>query len=229
MRPLLLLGAGGLAREVLAAVRAAGDQWKVLGALDDNPARHGADLDGVPVLGGMELVYEHEEAAALACVASPRDPAARVRLVHRLALPAERWATVVHPAASVAAGASLGEGTVLLAGVVITAPQRVGRHVLAMPHVLITHDDQVGDFVTLAGRVALAGGVVVGSGAYLGAGALVREGVRIGEGALVGMGSVVLADVPAGQTWAGVPARRLSSPDLPGDRVARAPEPSEGK
>lgn len=212
MRPLLLLGAGGLAREVLAAVRAGDNGWKVLGALDDDPARHGADLDGVPVLGGTELAHEHAEAAVVACVASALDPAGRGRLVYRLDLPAQRWATVVHPAASVAAGTSLGEGTVLLAGAVVTAPQRVGRHVLAMPHVLITHDDEVGDFVTLAGRAALAGGVVVERGAYLGAGALVREGVRIGEGALVGMGAVVLTDVPPGQTWAGVPARPLPEP-----------------
>jgi acyl-[acyl carrier protein]--UDP-N-acetylglucosamine O-acyltransferase len=92
---------------------------------------------------------------------------------------------------------------------VITAPQRVGRFVLAMPHVLLTHDDSVADGVTLAGRAALAGGVRVGECAYIGSGALVREGLRIGAKALVGMGSVVLRDVPAGETWAGTPARRL--------------------
>ena len=36
-----------------------------------------------------------------------------------------------------------------------------------------------------------------------------REGVRIGADATVGMGSVVLDDVPAGQTWVGVPARPI--------------------
>lgn len=210
-RPLLLLGAGGLAREVLAAVRALpGQPWRVLGALDDNPATHGATLDGVPVLGGTELVHHHDDAAVLACVASPRRRELRAALVRRLALPPQRWATLVHPAASVPAGVLLGEGCVLLAHTVVTAPQRIGAHVLAMPQVLLTHDDAVGDFVTLAGRVALAGGVTVHEGAYLGAGVLVREGLTVGAGALVGMGSVVLRDIPAGQTWAGSPARPLS-------------------
>jgi acetyltransferase-like isoleucine patch superfamily enzyme len=31
----------------------------------------------------------------------------------------------------------------------------------------------------------------------------------IGAGAVIGMGSVVLHDVPAGEVWAGVPARRI--------------------
>ncbi|NUS66695.1 MAG: acetyltransferase, partial [Saccharothrix sp.] len=136
-------------------------------------------------------------------------PLGRLGVVARLGLPADRWASVVHPAASVAAGAEVGPGTVLLAGVVVTTPLRLGAHVVAMPHVLITHDDEVGDGVTFAGRASLGGSVRVGQGAYLGQGSAVREGVSIGAGAVVGMGSVVLADVPAGEVWAGNPARRL--------------------
>ena len=133
------------------------------------------------------------------------------RLAAALGLPDERYATVVHPAASVAGGTRVGAGTVLLAGCVVTAPQRVGRHVVVMPHVLLTHDDEVGDFVTLAGGSpwpAACGrdGRVPRRG---GAG---PRGMTVGAGALVGMGAVVLADVPAGETWAGNPARPLPAP-----------------
>ncbi|RKT53959.1 NeuD/PglB/VioB family sugar acetyltransferase [Saccharothrix australiensis] len=208
-RPLLLVGGGGLAREVLAAVRLRPEEWAPVGALDDDPARHGADLDGLPVLGGSELVHGMPDAAVLVCVASARRPAGRMAVVRRLDLPEDRWARVVHPAASVPPGAVVGPGTVLLAGVVVTTPLRLGAHVVAMPHVLVTHDDEVGDGVTFAGRASLGGAVRVGECAYLGQGASVREGVSIGAGAVVGMGSVVLTDVPAGEVWAGVPARRL--------------------
>ncbi|MFD9700622.1 acetyltransferase [Lentzea sp. NPDC059081] len=206
--PLLLIGAGGLAREVLAAVRLLPEVWNPVGALDDSAALHGTLLDGVPVLGGLDSLGDHQDAAVVACIANARRPLSRSGLVSRLGLPDERWATIVHPAA-VTSGASLGAGTVLLAGVVITTPLSVGRHVVAMPHVLITHDDEVSDGVTFAGRASLGGGVFVGESAYLGQGAMVREGVKIGAGAVVGMGAVVLQDVPAGETWAGVPARPL--------------------
>ena len=41
----------------------------------------------------------------------------------------------------------------------------------------------------------------------VGAGAIVLGKIEIGDGAMIGAGSVVLADVPAGTTVAGVPAR----------------------
>jgi sugar O-acyltransferase (sialic acid O-acetyltransferase NeuD family) len=209
---LLLVGAGGLARETLAAVRSlagTGPDWDVLGVLDDDPAREGTQVDGVPVIGPVAAAHDHPDARLVVCIGSARRRAGRRELVARLGLPDERYATVVHPAASLAPGTEVGAGTVLLAGCVVTAPQRIGRHVVAMPQVLLTHDDEVADFVTMAGRVALAGGVRVGEAAYLGAGALVREWLTIGAEAVVGMGSVVLGDVPAGETWAGVPARPL--------------------
>ena len=49
----------------------------------------------------------------------------------------------------------------------------------------------------------------VKEGARLGAGVTIICGVVIGQGALIGAGSVVTGDVPAFQTWAGVPAKRL--------------------
>ena len=47
-------------------------------------------------------------------------------------------------------------------------------------------------------------------GARIGAGVTIVCGVTIGEGALIGAGSVVTKDVPPGETWAGVPARRIN-------------------
>jgi sugar O-acyltransferase (sialic acid O-acetyltransferase NeuD family) len=207
---LINVGAGGFARETAQAVRAAGVHT-LLGFLDDDPAKHGTKVDGVPVLGGSALLADHPSARVLVCVGSARDYAARARVVERLGLPDERYATVVHPSASVPDDCELGAGTVLLAQVVLTAAVRVGRHVSVMPQTVLTHDDVVEDFATLASGVRLSGGVRVGRGAYLGAGVLVREQLSIGAWSLVGIGGVVLSDVPAGQVWVGSPARRLRS------------------
>lgn len=209
-QPLLLLGAGGLAREILATVRLLSAVWKPIGALDDDPTKHGHNLEGVPVLGGFELANKlPDNVAILACIANARRPAGRLAVVRRLNLPNDRWATIIHPSACVPEGSDLGPGTVLLAGTVLTTPLRIGAHVISMPHVLITHDDMIAEGVTIAGAVSLAGGVQVGESAYLGQGSSVREKLSIGASAVIGMGSVVLQNVPAGEVWAGVPAKRI--------------------
>ena len=59
---LLLVGASGLAREVLAA-----GITGVVGVLDDNVELHGSDLAGVPVLGPPALAAERAE-QLLVCV-----------------------------------------------------------------------------------------------------------------------------------------------------------------
>ncbi|MER6735082.1 acetyltransferase [Streptomyces puniciscabiei] len=228
MNGLLIVGAGGFARETAAAV-AAGGEYRLLGHLDDNPALHGTEVDGVPVLGGSELVHELSDAQVVVCVGNPRDYAARARLVRRLGLPEGRYATVIHPTAAVPeATCDIGPGSVLLAHCALTTAVVVGTHVAVMPHVVLTHDDVVEDFATLASGVRLGGGARLQRGAYVGSGALVREGATVGAWSLIGMGSAVLGDVPPGEVWVGSPARRLRAADAPAldelaTRTERAP------
>jgi sugar O-acyltransferase (sialic acid O-acetyltransferase NeuD family) len=214
MTGLLIIGAGGFARETAQAVRDAGD-IELLGHLDDNAALHGTEVDGVPVLGGRDLVHDLPQTRVVICVGNPRDYASRARLVRRLGLPTHRYATVVHPTASVSATSRVGPGSVLLAHCVLTAAVEVGAHVAVMPHAVLTHDDVVEDFATIASGVRLGGGARLERGAYVGSGALVREGTVVGAWSLIGMGSAVLGDVPPGEVWVGSPARRLREAAAP--------------
>jgi sugar O-acyltransferase (sialic acid O-acetyltransferase NeuD family) len=219
-RRLVLVGAGGFARETAEAVRAVNHRlptWDLLGFVDDDPALTGAVFEGTPVLGTIAELADLSDAEVVVCTGSPGNYLSRRRLVVRLGLEPARYATVVHPAAVLPASASVGRGSVLLAGTVVTAGAMIGDHVAVMPGTVLTHDDVVEDFATIAAGVRLAGGVRVGEGAYVGAGAMVREGCTIGACALIGMGAVVLGDVPPSQVWAGVPARRLRQADTPAE------------
>lgn len=217
MRPLLIVGAGGLGRETLAAARATNEvapTWEVVGFLDDDPTLQGTLIDGAPVVGPTSHVADRLDTAAVVTIGNPGDFTGRRRIVAELDLRPHRWATVIHPAAVVARGTRVGHGTIILAGAVTTSPIHIGAHVVVMPTVVLTHDDTVADYATLASGARLAGGVAVGEGAYVGAGALVRERRTIGAWSLVGMGAAVTTDVPPGEVWAGVPARRLRRVDV---------------
>jgi sugar O-acyltransferase (sialic acid O-acetyltransferase NeuD family) len=217
VRDLVIVGAGGFARETAAAAAAVNrvrPTWRVLGFVDDDPALHGTSRSGLPILGSVDSVTGMPHAGVVVCVGNPRNYVARRHIVRRLGLPDDRYATVVHPAAEIGAGSVVGPGSVLLAGTVLTADVAVGSHVAVMPQAVLTHDDRVSDYTTVAAGVRVGGGAVLEQGAYVGSGALIREGVTVGAWSLIGMGSVVLRDVPPGQIWAGNPARLLRNADL---------------
>lgn len=200
---LLLVGASGLAREVLAA-----GITGVTGILDDDASLHGTLIAGVPVVGAVDDAADRDE-QLLVCIGPSSARGQVVRRLTESGVGDDRFAVFVARSARIGATSTIGTGSIILDGVVVTADVVVGRHVVIMPNVVATHDDQLADCATLAAGVSLGGSVRVGTGAYLGMNACVRQGVTVGDEATVGMGAVVLRDVPSGETWAGVPARAL--------------------
>ncbi|TFD66800.1 NeuD/PglB/VioB family sugar acetyltransferase [Cryobacterium ruanii] len=217
MPELLLIGASGLAHEVLSVLHENGDPRSVF-VVDDQAALTGTSLAGALVVGGLAQVAHHPTAQLLVCVGNG---AARSDLVERLTglgITPDRYTTVIHPRATVPASCRVGVGSILLAGVALTADVLVGDHVVVMPNVTLTHGNRVESFATLCAGVAVGGDVHIGVGAYIGMNASIRERIRIGAAAVIGMGAAVLADVPFQETWIGVPAQ----PMLATARLARS-------
>lgn len=207
MTTLVLVAASGLAGEVAAAVSG----YDQIVAVDDDRERWGTVVGGAKVIGPIELVSDCGDELVV-CAGSGR---VRRRLLGRLldyGVTPGRFATVVHPHASVADGCEVGAGSILLAGARLTSQVSVGQHVVVMPNAVLTHDDIVGDFATLCAGVALGGEVVVAEAAYLGMNSSVRQRLVVGADSVLGMGAVLLEDLPAGETWAGVPARPVRVP-----------------
>jgi len=75
--------------------------------------------------------------------------------------------------------------------------------------VQIAHNVRIGRNCVLAAQTGLSGSVVVGDGVRFGGRAGVGDHTTIGAGASIAAGGGVLRDVPAGETWAGQPARPL--------------------
>lgn len=203
---LVLFGAGGHAREVLALVRELGG-WRVAGVLSDRPEWVPAAEAGVARLGGVEWLAAHPACHVVVAIGDSRvraDVVARIR-----AAAANPFATLVHPSAWRAERGDLGEGTQVEAGALLNVDVAVGAHVIVNQGARLSHDVRVGDFATLAPGVTLCGGVVVEEGADLGANATVLPGLRIGAHARVGAGAVVVRDVAPGATVVGNPAKPL--------------------
>ena len=120
-----------------------------------------------------------------------------------------KLATIVAKTADVSESATIGEGTVIAEHTVVTAKTKIGRFVKINTAATVTHECVIRDCATIAPRAVLLGRVKIGEDAYIGANATVLPGLTIGKGAVVGAGAVVTKNVPDGEIWAGVPARRI--------------------
>lgn len=208
---LLLVAASGLAREALAIARAYG-AYNVVGFLDDSSALVGATVDGLPVLGTVEAVTDYPDTKLLVCAGRGVVRRRILERLDKLGVSRTRYATMIHPAVEIPDGCSVGAGSIVLAGVVATTAVTLGEHVVIMPNAVLTHDCMLEDYVTVCAGAVLGGNVQVQQGAYLGMNSAVREGVKVGANSILGMGAALLADLPAGETWVGVPARPLAPP-----------------
>jgi sugar O-acyltransferase (sialic acid O-acetyltransferase NeuD family) len=206
---LAIIGAGGLAREVLDIVdaqNAVAPRYELIGWLVEPPyGAPGTVVCGRPILGDVDWLAGRAAGQAVICAVG--DPALRRRLVDRASGLGARFVNAVHPRALCGSRVTTGAGVMIGAGAVLTCDIRLGNHVLINPGCTVSHDAVLGDFASLAVGVHVAGGVTVGAGALLGAGANVIPRIRVGAWSRVGAGSAVIADVPADSTVVGVPGR----------------------
>ncbi len=70
----------------------------------------------------------------------------------------------------------------------------------------IGHNVQIGTDCLIAGRAGISGSVTIGSRVIMGGSVLVADHVVIGDGVTLAGGTGVSKNIPAGETWGGVPA-----------------------
>ncbi len=209
MKPLVILGAGGHAREQLDLIRtleSVKPHYEVQGFLvDPEYGRPGEEVAGLPILGDLDWLRAAAHEVELVCAIG--SPAGRAAMVARVEGLGGRFATLVHPSATVGARVALGPGVIVSAGAVLTCDIDLASHVHVNVGCSISHDCAFEPFATLAPGCRLAGVVRVGRGAELGVGCTISDRQCIGDWSIVGAGAVVVSDVPPDSTVVGVPAQ----------------------
>jgi acetyltransferase EpsM len=206
MEKIVIYGASGHGRVVCDIIREEG-RYEVAGFLDDGKDFPAGLFEGLPVLGGKEILPSLKNEGIRWAIAAIGDGANRLRVSGLLLNGGLMLAKAVHPSVHLARGVFIGEGTVIAAGAIINPGSRIGDNAIINTGAIVDHDCLVGDGAHICPGACLAGGVRVGRLAWVGLGSRVIQNVSIGEGAVIGAGAVVLKDVPDGATAIGVPAR----------------------
>lgn len=205
--PVIILGAGGHARVLVNALRRT--QRKILGFLTPDQTLWETSIDGVPVLGGDEYLssFSPQEIHLVNGIGSVRRNPRRIEIFQHFKGHGFGFAKVIHPSAIIASDFQAGEGSQIMAGVIIQPGCQIGANVIVNTGTIIDHDCRIGDHVHLAPGVVLSGNVCIGVNSHLGTSVTVIQGIQIGQSVLIGAGAVVIADIAPGATAMGVPAR----------------------
>lgn len=200
--PVVLIGAGGQAKVVVDALIRSGRHRAEIIVLDQSEQLIGKTILGITVERYSPLLVAGR--AFHVCIGNNH---VRKRFYDELndGLPL----TVIHPNASLAEQSCIGAGSFVAAQAVVGPDASIGPGCIVNHGAIIDHDVVVNAYCHLAPGTTLGGAVNVGALVLVGAGANVLPGISIGANTKVGAGSVVIKDLAANTTYAGVPARKL--------------------
>jgi sugar O-acyltransferase (sialic acid O-acetyltransferase NeuD family) len=200
---LVILGAGSFAPEIADLAEDTGEYEVVAFVESWDRSKTQQTLVGRPIMWVEEaasLAATHRAVCALGTTQ-------RRGFIEQVAAFGFSFATIIHPSARLSAKSSVGEGSILSAGVIIAAYTTIGRHVIINRGGLIGHHTHIGDYTTVSPGVNIAASVTIGESTYLGMGAIIVDHLTIGAQVMVGAGSVVARHVPDRVQVMGMPAR----------------------
>ena len=206
---LMIVGAGGFGREMLAWARQSnqcGVEWEVGDFIDDNLAALEGKNTPARIAG---RIADHQPKSDEVFICALGVPVFKRKVMELLLGRGAVFTRLVHRTAVVGDNVTMADGVVMCPYSIASANNRLGTGVALNLHATVDHDATVDDWSQINCHCDLTASVCVGKEVFFGSRVSVIPNVKIGDGAYVGAGSVVLRDVPPGAKVVGSPARRI--------------------
>lgn len=208
MKDIVIIGAGGLAREVLMLIEDINkkeDCWNILGLLESTKKNIGNGIGDYNIIG--DLSYLDNKNPYIVCAIG--DSVVRKRIIESLNQKSSSFVNLIHPNVILGNNTNIGVGTIIFPNSIITTDITVGNHVFLSLNSLVSHDCVIKDFSTILPGCRISGNVNIGETTTIGTGATIIQGINIGKESYVGAGSVVINDVKDNSLVVGVPAKKI--------------------
>ena len=195
MKKLLIVGAGGLGREVanwaVDGIKKTSD-WIVAGFLDDNPNALDGKKTSIPLVGSIAGFVPSSDKFLVIALGNP---SVRRTLHEDLRTKGAQFTNVIHPTAIVAEGARLGVGVVLAPFSIISANSYIGDGVVINCFAVIQHDAQVGNWCYVSSHGNVGGASIIGQEALVGTHSVVSAGAYVPNQYVVSAGTIFASDI----------------------------------
>ena len=195
MRDIVIIGAGGIGREVawiIEEINEVKPTWNVIGFVDENIEMHNKVLNGYKVLGNLEALDKLEikpyVVVAIANCSVKKDIVTRLENKFN-------FATIVYPSVRFSKYVEVGQGSIIYPGVILTVNTKIGEHVIISGNCGIGHDTIIGGYSSVLWGSNFSGYDIVGESCFIGIGTKIIQGININDGSRIGAGIIVTEDI----------------------------------
>lgn len=205
---LVIIGAGGLAREVYDLALMCYENksnFKIKGFLSIEESN--VEELGYPKVLSSSTDYVVEEGDVFFCAIG--NPSHRKKAIANILDKGGKFVNLIHPTAILSPSVKLGIGIAIKPYCVISSDVSIGDFTYLQSSVIMGHDVRIGSYCQINSFAFFAGYATIGDCVTVNAGARLIQNVRVEDEAVIGMGSVVLTKVKKGTTVFGAPAKRL--------------------
>lgn len=208
MYEVIIIGAGGFGREVyfFAKEILPVNQYRIKGFLDDNPGILNNYQLEVGIIGNLDHYDIKEQDRFLFAIGSIDT---KKQLITKLKNRGAKFLSIIHPTATVAETAKIGEGVIIAPFCSVSVHAQIDDFVMMNAYATCGHDAKVGKYCILSPYAALNGFVILEEEVFLGTHATVTPYKKVGYKSKVSANSVVMRDVPPDSLVFGVPGRAI--------------------
>lgn len=210
MEKIAIIGASGFGREVkvlIDQINLVKPTYTIIGFYDDDRALP-EYINGVPLLGTIDdLISRKDKISVTFGIGIPE---LKYKIMHRLDGCSFNYPVLKHPNVQIGNDkVTIGEGSVICAGGVITCNVAIGRFVTLNLCCTVGHDTKIKDYSSFMPSVNISGEVIINERVYVGTGAKIINQLEIGANTIIGAGAVVAKSLPNDCTAVGIPAKPI--------------------
>lgn len=203
---LIVLGAGGLAREIASWNNLYKNKLNVIGYMDDFYNSDQPNSYGLNILGKIQYDKFSKNVKAICAIT---DCSKKEDLFQQSQINQFEFHHYIHNTCLIGQRVELGSGIVMLPYSIISCDASIGNLVFINNGSLIGHDVIIGDNTSIMANVDVGGGAIIGKNVFIGSNAVILPGVKIPDNTRIGVGAVVLKSIKQPGTYFGNPAKKI--------------------
>ena len=212
LKNIVIIGAGGMAREVRWLIEDINREKKVfhfLGYIVSDLKKVGK-LDSKDSILGDYSWFKVNGLSQINVAIGIGNPQNRLEVVKELSLLRKNiiYPNLIHPSAVYDKNSiKLGKGIIICANTVLTVNVIIQDFVFINLICSIGHESIIGRGSVLNPSANISGGILIGSGVLVGSSATILQYLKIGDFSRVGAGAVLTKSIPKNVTAVGIPAK----------------------